>query len=142
MPTYFSLSEFIRSDTAAARHIDNTPSWEVVDHLRELADNLLDPLRVAWGKAIRVTSGYRCTALNTAVGGSSTSAHLRGYAADLQTSGDFAAFRDFVTKWAKTSGVKFDQIIVESDGRTSWIHVGLYNSAGQQRGQLKTMTKN
>ena len=93
------------------------------------------------GQAIRVTSGYRCAALNTAVGGSATSAHLRGYAADLQTTGDFGAFRDFVTRWAKTSGVKFDQIIVESDGRTSWIHVGLYNSAGQQRGQLKTMTK-
>ena len=59
MPTYFSLSELLRSDTAAARNIDNIPSWEVVDHLRELADNLLDPLRVAWGKAIRVTSGYR-----------------------------------------------------------------------------------
>lgn len=141
MPTYFSLAEFLRSDTAAARNIDNTPSWEVVDHLRDLAESLLDPLRVAWGKAIRVTSGYRCAALNTAVGGSATSAHLRGYAADLQTTGDFAAFRDFVTKWAKTSGVKFDQIIVESDGRTNWIHVGLYNSAGQQRGQLKTMTK-
>ena len=52
MPTYFSLVEFLRSDTAAARGIDNIPSWEVVDHLRALADNLLDPLRVAWGKAI------------------------------------------------------------------------------------------
>ena len=38
MPTYFSLAELLRSDTAAARNIDNTPSWEVVDHLRELGD--------------------------------------------------------------------------------------------------------
>lgn len=138
---YFTLAEFLRSDTAKKKNIDNTPSWDVVEHLGELVEKILDPLRAAYGMPIRVSSGYRCEKLNKAVGGAATSVHMLGYAADLQVSGSFNKFRDFVVEWVKKTGVKFDQILLESDKKkgSKWIHVGLYNNSGQQRGQIMVM---
>ncbi|MBR6280827.1 MAG: peptidase M15 [Bacteroidales bacterium] len=141
MPTYFTLQELLKSDTAKRKAIDNTPSFEVVDHLRELTGKILDPLRVAWGKPIRVSSGYRCPKLNAAVKGSATSVHMIGYAADLQTSGSFNKFRDFVVEWFRSTCTKFDQILLERDAKTGaqWIHVGLFDNNGRQRGIIKVM---
>lgn len=141
MPTYFTLQELLKSDTAKRKGIDNTPSFEVVDHLRELTGKILDPLRVAWGKPIRVSSGYRCPKLNDAVKGSATSVHMIGYAADLQTSGSFNKFRDFVVEWFRSTCTKFDQILLERDAKTGaqWIHVGLFDNNGRQRGIVKVM---
>ena len=69
MGKYFSIEELCKSDTATEKGIDNTPSSEVVEKLNMLIDNVLDPLREAYGKPIYVNSGYRCPALNKAVGG-------------------------------------------------------------------------
>ncbi len=141
MPTYFTLQELLKSDTAKRKGIDNTPSFEVVDHLRELTGKILDPLRAAWGKPIRVSSGYRSPKLNAAVKGSETSVHMLGYAADLQTSGSFNKFRDFVVEWFRSTCTKFDQILLERDAKTGtqWIHVGLFDNYGRQRGIIKVM---
>ena len=138
---HFELSEFINSATAKKKGIDNTPSFEVVEHLDELVEKVLDPLRSAYGMAINVSSGYRCPALNKAVGGAETSVHQIGYAADLQVGGSFTKFRDFVVEWFRKTGTKFDQILMESDRKTGakWIHVGLYNNQQQQRGQIKVI---
>lgn len=138
---YFTLAELLRSETAKKKNIDNTPTWDAVAHLGELVEQFLDPLRAAYGYPIRVSSGYRCEKLNKAVGGAAASVHMLGYAADLQVSGSFNRFRDFVVEWAKKTGVKFDQILLERDRKTGacWIHVGLYNNSGQQRGQIKVM---
>ena len=69
------------------------------------------------------------------VGGSPTSAHVIGYAADLQPIGDtFENFKAEVLRWLDT-GVKFDQCIIERSKNTQWVHFGLYNRKGQQRGQ-------
>lgn len=131
MSNFFQLEEFLTSSTARQRSIENLPSWEVVEHLEELAD-LLDDLRAAWGSGIKITSGYRNKPLNKAVGGVESSAHLRGYAADIVPSnGKFAEFAKFVEKWAENKS--YDQIIIESNKKTRWIHVGLYNSQGKQR---------
>ena len=138
---YFTLAELIRSDTAKKKGIDNTPSFEVVEHLDELTRVVLEPLRAAYGMPIKVSSGYRCPELNRAVNGAATSVHMIGYAADLQVGGSFNKFRDFVVTWFRKTGTKFDQILLENDRRTGakWIHVGLYNNAGQQRGMIKVM---
>lgn len=138
---YFELAELIKSDVAKARGIDNTPSFEAVEHLDELVACILDPLRAAWGRPIHVTSGYRCPLLNMAVGGSVTSAHKLGYAADLQTAGPFDTFRNFVVKWFQSAGVRFDQVLLEKNKKTGeqWIHIGLYNNEHQQRGIIKVM---
>ena len=138
---YFELDEFVRSDTAKKKNIDNTPTFEIVEHLEELVSKVLEPLRAAYGMPIKISSGYRCPALNKAVQGSSTSVHMIGYAADLQVGGSFNKFRDFVVEWFRKTGTKFDQILLERNTKTGarWIHVSLYNNARQQRGQIKVM---
>lgn len=134
----FSLSEFIASETAVKKKIDNTPDFEIVGNIDELVSRVLQPLRSAWGKGIKVTSGYRCPALNKLVGGSSTSAHLRGFAADLQpSSGSVDEFISFAVTWLKSNNIPFDQCIKERSGRTQWLHIGLYSSRNEQRRQIK-----
>ena len=138
---YFDLAELVRSNEAKKKGIDNTPSFEVVAHLDELVEQILDPLRAAYGMSITVTSGYRCAALNKVVGGVATSAHLLGYAADLQVGGSFTKFKTFVDSWFRKSGVRFDQVLIEKNTKTGaqWVHVGLKNNLGQQRGQIKVL---
>lgn len=140
---YFELSELLASSTALSNKIENLPSWEVIEHLDKLTTVILDPLREAWGSAVNVSSGYRSSALNTKVGGSSTSAHLTGYAADLiPNNGKIEEFISFAIEWAESKGIKFDQMIDEKDSKGShWLHVGLYNNSGQQRCQTLKMTK-
>lgn len=83
-PKYFELDELLCSETALNCSIENLPSWEDVENLRELAMDVLDPLRVAWGQPIAVTSGFRSPALNAKVGGVPNSAHMVGCAVDIR----------------------------------------------------------
>ena len=73
---HFKLSEFTRSSTATARHIDNSPSEEIVKNLKFLCEHILEPLRQHFNTPIIIGSGYRCPKLNAAVGGVKTSNHL------------------------------------------------------------------
>ena len=82
---YFTINELCYSATAQAKGINNTPNATQRNALIALVDTVLDPLRRAWGKPILVNSGYRCPALNNAVGGKASSQHLRGEAADITT---------------------------------------------------------
>ena len=79
---YFSVSELCASATALREGIDNRPSKCAFHLLHVLVDQLLDPIREAWGKPIVVSSGYRCKELNALVGGVKNSHHLLGCAAD------------------------------------------------------------
>lgn len=134
MKTYFTVAELIASDTAKKFGIDNTPSSEIKQHLRELIEKLLNPLREAWGGPILITSGYRCKALNDKVNGAKTSAHLRGYAADLiPGNGQRAKFIKFIQDYLKTHDIPFDQCINEYN---RWCHVGLKSSWNTQRRQI------
>lgn len=136
---YFSINELTYSDTAIELGIDNTPNEEIKSHLVQLIEELLDPLRNAWGSGIKVTSGYRCARLNRALKGSSpTSAHLVGFAADLvPCNGDISGFKRFVVKWLKDTNAAFDQCLLETNGKgAQWLHLGLYNQRHQQRKQV------
>ena len=82
---FFTIEELTKSTTAQQKGIKNVPSKEEEQNLIALIENVLDPLREAYGKPIIVTSGYRCPALNRAVGGASTSQHMTGQAADIRT---------------------------------------------------------
>ena len=115
---YFTIEELTRSTTATARGLDNTPTPEIKANLERLVDKVLDPLREKYGKPITVNSGYRCPELNKAVGGSKTSDHVKGFAADL-TGGSkqenekiFNIIRD---------NFAWTQLINERD--FSWVHV-------------------
>ena len=135
MAKYFKAAEMLRSETAEKNKIQNIPSAEVEQNIEELL-GVLDGLREHYGKPIKITSGFRCAKLNKLVGGSPTSADVIGYAADLQpVQGSFEEFKASVLKWLKKSRVKFDQCILEGNKSTQWVHFGLYNRKGQQRGQ-------
>lgn len=138
----FTLGEMIASDTAKKLKIDNSPTLLAIMHLEELCKNLLQPIRNAYGKPIKVTSGYRCYRLNRAVGGSSTSVHPIGWAADLKpVSGSYADFEKFVVNFLKESGIPFDQCIRETSGKTKWLHIGYKNGAGKQRKMIFDINK-
>ena len=144
MAKYFTLKELCESPTAKARGSDNFPTFTVAAHLEELTKKILDPLREAWGSAIRVTSGYRCKQLNTAIGGALRSAHLEGYAADMQPyNGKTEEFIAFAKQWCEDNHIKFDQFIRETtkDKRSVWLHIGLYGPGGTQRKQYKDLVK-
>ena len=137
---YFTLKELCASDVATKKKIDNYPSFTIVEHLAELTKKILEPLRIAWGGSIKINSGYRCDALNKAVGGVSTSAHKNGYAADLTPgNGKIDEFGKFVKDWLIKNRIKFDQVLFETQGKTKWVHIGLYSSTGSQRGETKNL---
>lgn len=116
---YFTIDELCRSETAAGLGLANRPTAQATANLTALVDHVLDPLREAWGGPIRVNSGYRCKALNSAVGGKVTSQHLLGEAADI-TVGSRAQNRKLF-QLIKDLKLPFDQLIDESG--MSWIHV-------------------
>ena len=138
MSEYFNMLELCHSDTADMNHIDNTPSEEIKEHLEELME-FLDGLRKEWGSPIRITSGYRCPQLNKKVGGSATSAHMIGYAVDMQPiKRPFKDFVEFVKNYLIDKD--FDQLLIETSSKGSrWVHLGLYNQKGEQRKQIKNL---
>ncbi len=80
----FKLSELIKSETAIRMDIDNTPNQEQIESLRLLCENILQPVRDHFGKPVKISSGFRCSALNQAAGGSATSDHCKGQACDFE----------------------------------------------------------
>ena len=108
---HFRLGEFIESETARRYHIDNTPSWETVLHLRHLCREVLQPLRRHHGGPIRIVSGYRCEELNERVHGVGNSQHLYGCAADLHLP-DLATGREWYY-WI-VSNLDFDQLLLRN----------------------------
>ena len=135
-PKYFTLEELVHSDTAVKKKIENIPSWSDIEHLSELA-LFLDDMREEYGKPIFVSSGFRCSKLNKAVGGKDTSVHKIGYAVDLYVKGGKKAmdeFGEWLKNWLKTSGKSWDQLITETSKTGGyWYHLGLYNNKGEQR---------
>ena len=127
---YFTVKELVRSDTARRLGIDNTPPASAVEALHALVDNVLDPLRQAWGGPIHVNSGYRCPELNQIVGGTPGSQHQRGEAADI-TVGSQSRNRRLLAL-IKRLDLPVDQCIDEKGCR--WIHVS--HRAGRNRRQF------
>lgn len=123
----FSYREFERSEVADAKHICNViTSFEVRDSIQALTENVLQPLRDAWGKPLKVNSGYRCKALNAAVGGVPTSQHVKGEAADI-AAGDPVKLARLAVKL----GLPFDQVILYP----TFVHFS-HRLNGEQRGQI------
>ena len=116
---HFTLKEFVKSDTARRLGIDNTPSPQVEERLRQLVNYVLDPLREAYGRPIYVNSGYRCPALNRAVGGVAHSQHLTGEAADI-TGGNCQENRRLY-ELLRQLQLPVDQVINEHG--FTWLHV-------------------
>lgn len=116
---HFNLEEFTFSQTALKMGIDNTPSRAVVQWLKYGCKNVLEPLRQELKTPVIVTSGFRCDALNQAVGGVPMSQHVIGQAADLRA--DKPMQQRIVDILKKNKFV--DQVICECKGSVTWIHV-------------------
>lgn len=129
---YFSFQEMERSDTAVRYAIDNSIPENLKNNVARLVDNVLDPLREAWGRPLTVSSGYRCPALNRAVGGSATSHHMDGMAADITTGNKVDNRRLF--QLIINLKLPFTQLIDERDFR--WVHVS-YDPENVKRQVLK-----
>jgi dihydroorotase len=118
---HFTLGEMLQSGTAVRLKIENTPSADDVARMRALCRNVLEPLRKRFG-ALKVTSGYRCEALNNAVGGVKNSQHTKGEAADLHCASVEQALK---MAYYVRDHLTFDQLLVERVmlNGCCWIHV-------------------
>ena len=121
---YFTISELLKSDTALKNKLWNGAPKEAEENLRALVDEVLDPLREAYGKPIR------CPRLNNLVGGSPNSQHMRGEAADIQPVDGNEADLEVLAQFLIASG-KFDQLILYP----TFIHVS-YRRLGWNRKQI------
>lgn len=125
---YFTIKELCKSATATQRGIDNSPNSEITKNLEQLVDNVLDPLREKYGKPISVNGAYRCPELNKAVGGSKTSQHMKGLAADITVGSPEKNKQLF--QLIIDMNLPYDQLIDEKQFR--WIHVSYTNNPRKQ----------
>jgi zinc D-Ala-D-Ala carboxypeptidase len=129
---HFSLEEMTKSQTASRKGIDNTAPPEVVENLKLLCENVLEYVRVRFGKPITVNSGYRGPKLNKAIGGAKNSQHMTGQAADIEIAG---IDNKVLFNWIKDN-MEFDQLILEyyKEGipDSGWVHVS-WNSSGNRK---------
>ncbi len=115
----FTLEEFLISETAERNDIDMTPPPEIIENLQALVHGCMQPLRDEVNAPIAVSSGYRPLELNTKIGGSKTSAHIKGNACDF----NIAKLTPFQTAELIVSmDLPYDQVIHEF-GR--WVHLGV-----------------
>jgi putative chitinase len=122
---HFTLAELTQSSTALRVGIQNIPSPHGMANLKVLADGL-EQVRSLLQAPIFITSGYRSPTLNRFIGGSKSSAHCLGFAADFKCP-QFGAPVDIVAA-IKASGIKYDQLINEG----FWVHISFAPELRQQ----------
>ena len=118
---YFTIAELTKSATAQRKGIKNVPDTTITQNLTALIDNVLDPLREAYGAPIIITSGYRCEKLNKVVGGAASSQHVKGQAADIRSVRDSRDQNKRLFDLIRELKLPFDQLINEYD--YDWVHV-------------------
>jgi len=139
---HISDKEGVYSITAIRLNLDNTPTKTHLNNMKELAEQVFEPLREWVGGPIRVNSFYRGKELNKAIGGSSKSQHCRGQAMDIDD-----------TKCHKTNAemfrfirdeLEFDQLIWEfgDDDNPNWLHVSYVNEIDNRNRCLKAYKEN
>lgn len=140
MSLNFTISELIKSDTAARYNINNMPDIYSLDNMLNLIWYCLQPLRDKLGKPIIITNGFRCFALwkkldDLGLNPSKTSQHLKGQAADLVVNG---MTQEALFNFIKKSGIEFDQLIWEQDNNC--VHISFVK--GKNRKQILIRDKN
>lgn len=135
LSSHFSLSELTRSQTAARKGIDNNPSLEQLINLVYVA-NVLEQVRALFDKPVFISSGFRCSELNRAIGGATKSDHIEGLAADFIVSG---VSNSEVFEAIRSSDIQYSKLINEfpKSGR-GWIHLSIHKfaEAGKQSNLL------
>ena len=128
MGKYFKISELTESNIARTYGIKNIPTEEHIKNMENLI-KVLDTIREALGKPITVNSGYRCPELNShpKMGGSKTSWHLKGMAADIVCYNNLILW-DLIVNLQKEGKIQFTELINEKpnkDGTPRWIHIAV-----------------
>jgi len=137
----FSLAEMVKSETALRHDMDNTPGEAEIENLKRLAEKVLQPVRDHYGKGVKVNSGYRHPEVNAKVGGSKTSDHCKGQAADIEIPGVPNAD---LAKWI-AENLDFTQVILEFYTQgipdSGWVHVS-YDPANLKKQTLTAVKQN
>ncbi len=137
----FTLSEMTKSETALRHGLPNDPEPDHLENMKALAENVLQPVRNYFGMGVKVNSAYRHPDVNRAVGGSTTSDHCKGMAADIEIPGVANAV---LAEWIKNN-LEFRQLILEfyTPGipDSGWVHVS-YNPADNKKQVLTAMKEN
>ena len=155
LSTHFTLEERIYSDTAKKYGINNKPDELHTKVLKHTCEYLLEKIRALLNEhykcqvIMNITSGYRCPTLNTKIGGSSTSQHVRGEAADiscykvvnkLKTKIKPLDVYNLIKTWVKQGKLSVDQCIYEVGSTYNiWVHVS-HSSAGATRDRKQFLT--
>lgn len=124
-----SLAEVVRSESAKRRGINNMPTAEHLENLKELALNIFQPIRDHFKVPIHISSGYRSRVLNNAVNGAAKSQHCLGQAIDIDVDGTSITNKqvfDFIK-----DNLEFDQLINEFD--YSWVHVSFKKGSNKKQ---------
>ena len=134
---HFSMVEVVRSATAARQGIDNKIPLPLRYNIGRMVE-FMECVRTLLGEdPVHVTSWFRCQMLNSAIGGSQTSAHMKGLGVDFKHS--VLSLEEAFTQLA-ASLLPFDQLIIEgTQGRAEWLHLGL--SEGEPRGDVLTANR-
>ena len=132
---HFSLAEFTKSQTAIRKGIKNDPNDAAIENMRLLCENILEPVRQHYDIPFTLNSGFRCLALNEAVGSSSRSQHVTGQAADFEI--PTIANKD-LAHWIMDN-LDYEQVLLEfykeGDPSSGWVHCSYDN--GNNRKQAK-----
>ena len=137
----FSLAEMVKSDTALRHDMDNTPGEAEIANLKTLCEKVLQPVRDHFQTGVKVNSGFRHPEVNAKVGGSKTSDHCKGQAADIEIPG--IANADLAV-WIMDN-LDYTQLILEfyTPGvpDSGWVHVS-YDSANLKKENLTATKQN
>ena len=137
----FTLSELTKSETALRHDMDNTPGEKEIENLKRLAEKVLQPVREHYQKGVKCNSGYRAPAVNQKVGGSPTSDHCKGQAADIEIPGVPNAD---LAQWI-TENLDFTQVILEFYTQgvpdSGWVHVS-YDPENLKKQALTAVKQN
>lgn len=119
---YITLDQAIKSQTAERKGIENTPDSEQIENMKHVAKNVFDKVADGLGITPIVSSFFRSPKLNTAIGGSKTSQHLKGEAIDIDHQTANKKIFDYIRK-----NLAFDQLIWEfgDESTPNWVHVSL-----------------
>jgi len=137
-----SLVEATKSATAIKHGIANEPTPEHLQNLKDIAENVFQPIRDHFSMPIAVSSGYRSNALNELIGGSKRSQHSKGQALDLDADVYGGVTNREIFIYIKEN-LDYDQLIYEfgTDEEPAWVHVS-YKGRGNRREVLKAYKDN
>jgi hypothetical protein len=140
---HLSLAEVTKSDTAKRRGVSNMPTEAHIANFKLLAENIFEPIRNHFGKPIFISSGYRSSELNKAIGGAASSQHCQGEAIDIDMDGRPGGVTNKMVFDFIKENLNFDQLIWEfgTDANPDWVHVS-YESTGKQRKQILRAVRN